>query len=37
MVELEGPQGRMKIEFKGAGPAELVAPGLRMVAQRVFG
>jgi len=25
VVELEGPRGRMKIEFKGAGPAELVA------------
>ena len=25
IVELEGPRGRMKIEFKGVGPAELVA------------
>ena len=25
VVELEGPRGRMKIEFKGVGPAELVA------------
>ena len=25
VVELEGPRGRMKIEFKGIGPAELVA------------
>jgi len=25
VVELEGPGGRMKIEFKGAGTAELVA------------
>jgi hypothetical protein len=25
VVELEGPRGRMKIEFKGAAPAELMA------------
>ena len=25
VVELEGPRGRMKIEFKGVAPAELVA------------
>ncbi len=25
VVELEGPRGRMKIEFKGVGPSELVA------------
>jgi len=25
VVELEGPRGRMKIEFKGVSPAELVA------------
>ena len=25
VVELEGPRGRMKIELKGVGPAELVA------------